>query len=124
MPLAPLVLSAKSGRAALKSEQLSGGSPQGPCDIYQIPRMGAGAQQRPPLRHAAQQNDVGNYQVAGMPKSWRRLGQIPARQWDLIPLSQSHQPVEEGVHPTLIWGAFLVCGQFRRQSKREKGRLR
>ena len=123
MPLAALVLSAKGGWTAFEREQLGGGSPQGSGDINQVPWTSAGAQQRPPLRHAAQQNDVGNHQAAGMPQPRRRLGQIPTRQRDPVPLSQSHQPVEESLHPRLM-RSLVVSGQFRRQSERKKGRLR
>ena len=124
MPLAALVLFAKGGWMAFQRQQLGGGSPQGSSDINQVPWTGAGAQQRPPLGHAAQQNDVGNHQTVGAVYPRRRLGQVPACQRNLVPLSQSHQPVEESLHPSFVWRPFVVSGQLCRQSERKKGRLR
>ena len=105
-----LVRFAKGGRPAFKSQQLGGGSPQRSGDINQVPWTSAGAQQRPPLGHASQQHNVGNHQALGTVYPGRGLSHIPTRQRHPVALGQSHQAVEESLHPRYGAGCGIQSG--------------
>jgi hypothetical protein len=94
-----------------KPIQSSSRSAKSACDIEQIVRSRAGAEQGASARHGSNQDDVGHGNGG--------FGQVAAGQWSLPRHCQGQQPVEEALYPGSP--ARASHGQLSRHSQRKKG---
>jgi hypothetical protein len=102
MRVPQFIFASKDAWLPLESAQLRCRPAQGARDVDQISGPSARAQESFFLRDTSQQNDIGNHR--------RLFGHISASQRHSKVLRQSHESVEEAIHP--------FTGQFGRQGQR------